>query len=711
MAYQLTRETIERIYAGWYGKIIGIRLGAPMEGWPEERIRQTLGEMTGYTADYINFAADDDSNGPLFYLRAVEDAPKDRPFCAQDVAEALLNYAPYEHGFFWWGGYGVSTEHTAYLNLRAGIPAPRSGSIEQNGATIAEQIGGQIFIDSFGLAAPGNPELAADMAGKSASVSHDRNGIYGARFVAGCISLAFVENDPAKLMERALALIPADCEYARGVRAVMDFRKEHPTSGWRDCFQFVHDNFGYDKYPGACHIIPNACVMALALLYGEGDFSRSVCVCCMCGWDTDCNVGQIGTILGVMRGLEGIDYDHWRKPINDLLICSSVLGTLNIQDIPYGADYMARTACRLAGQEPPEPFRTLWAEGLGNCHFEYPGSTHALRTRTADGRKANATLENTDEAAHTGSRSLRLRAWSRDESPVYVYQKTYYTVQDFSDSRYDPCLSPLLYPGQTVRVFAMASEQGTRTQACAYAHDARSGQVIAGPMTELTPGAWTELSVTIPPMAGALLDEAGVCCQAQEWPDGPMQVYLDDMRYEGAADYTLRFDRETDECWNFLHHEISQMTRLKGYATLADERLQLSCADFGAVYTGRHDWKDYAAEFTFTPVLGECHYANVRVQGAIRSYAVGFDGAGALALLKNENGWRRLQSVPFAWEPGQRYRLSVTARGNKLEARCGDATIAYTDTENPYLEGCVGLSVERGSHLSCESIRVSPIEA
>ena len=70
------------------------------------------------------------------------------------MAEALLNYAPFEHGFFWWGGYGVSTEHTAYLNLRNGIRAPQSGSIAQNGHATAEQIGGQIFIDTWGLVTP-----------------------------------------------------------------------------------------------------------------------------------------------------------------------------------------------------------------------------------------------------------------------------------------------------------------------------------------------------------------------------------------------------------------------------------------------------------------------------------------------------------------------------------------------------------------------------
>ncbi len=86
------------------------------------KIKNIYGELTDYPVDYREFAADDDSNGPLFYLRGLEDGGHGAEMTAQDVANALLNYAPYEHGFFWWGGYGTSTEHTAYLNLRSGIP-------------------------------------------------------------------------------------------------------------------------------------------------------------------------------------------------------------------------------------------------------------------------------------------------------------------------------------------------------------------------------------------------------------------------------------------------------------------------------------------------------------------------------------------------------------------------------------------------------------
>ena len=270
---KIPEHYIEKVYAGWLGKLIGIRMGSAIEGWDYHKIRRVLGELDGYPHSYKNFAADDDSNGPLFFIRGLAECRDRQRFSPQDVGDALLNYAPYEHGFFWWGGYGVSTEHTAYLNLQAGIPAPRSGSIAQNGAAVAEQIGGQIFIDPWGYVAPGDPALAASLAEKAASVTHDGNGVYGGIYVACCISLAFVEPDLPTVLEKALAYIPADCEYARVVRAVGDFHQAHPQD-WRDCYRFVEENFGYDKYPGNCHIIPNAGVMVLSMLYGEGDFGR-----------------------------------------------------------------------------------------------------------------------------------------------------------------------------------------------------------------------------------------------------------------------------------------------------------------------------------------------------------------------------------------------------------------------------------------------------
>src|SRR5512143_3927088 len=123
----------ERVYAGWIGKAAGVRLGAPVEGWTYQDIQGHLGSI----ADYLPlpagkiFKPDDDTAGPMILIRALEDyGPQ---VTAEQIGLTLLNYIGDQHGTVWWGGYANSTEHTAYLNLAAGIPAPLSGSIELNG--------------------------------------------------------------------------------------------------------------------------------------------------------------------------------------------------------------------------------------------------------------------------------------------------------------------------------------------------------------------------------------------------------------------------------------------------------------------------------------------------------------------------------------------------------------------------------------------------
>ncbi len=711
----MRQEFIEKIYAGWLAKIIGIRLGAPVEGWTYAKIKNIYGELNHYPVDYHEFAADDDSNGPLFFLKALEDGRHGFDLQAQDVAEALLNYAPFEHGFFWWGGYGISTEHTAYLNLRNGIPAPRSGSIEQNGSTTAEQIGGQIFIDTWGLVTPGNPDLAAKYAREAASVTHGGNGIYGGIFIAVCISYAFVEKDIKKILEKGLSYIPEDCEYARVVKAVMAFYEEHPEN-WRDCFRYIFENFGYDKYPGNCHIIPNIAVMILGLLYGEGDFGKTLNITNMCGWDTDCNVGNVATIMGVRNGLEGIDYDKWRKPINDFLACSSVVGSLNIMDIPYGATYIAKLAYAVAGEEMPEPWKTIAEQRIDSCHFEYPGSTHAIRVRADSFGGIPATREtdviNTDESAASGTRSLKILAksvWGGDA--VYAYRKTYYEPKDFHDSRYDPCFSPLIYPGQTLHASAYIPEYSQEALVSLYVRDAHTGKIYKSENQELKKGEWKTLSFEIPSLDGVLLDEMGVCFHVlgTHTEIFDYTALIDDLYADGVPEYSLDFANEKEEVWTGLHREISQMTKLKGLMYLADGQLNLSCSDFAEAYTGRYDWTDYTAEFSFTPLTGENHMVNVRVQGAIRSYAFGLLPNGKAAILKNDNGYRVLTEADFQWKAGTEYTVKITAKGNCLRAEIDGCVLEACDNERPYLKGSVGVSMQKGSHDRYRRIRIGRV--
>jgi hypothetical protein len=451
--------------------------------------------------------------------------------------------------------------------------------------------------------------------------------------------------------------------------------------------------------------------MILALLYGEGDFSKTLNICNNCGWDTDCNVGNVAAIMGSARGLAGIDYPKWRQPINDFLACSSVIGSMNITDIPAGALYIAKLAWALAGEEPPGFWNTIISRRINSCHFEFSGSTHAIRVRLGKSDAAQqAEITNTDEAAFSGARSLKvcLKSLSGGER-VWVYKKTYYNSRDFHDSRYDPAFSPLLYPGQTVYGGAFLPEYGGDCRARMYVHDAAADTVIEGEAAVLRKGEWVQLSCRIPPLEAALIDEAGFAFDPQGTPvgTGAFVCMIDDLYFEGPPDYTIDCAKIPEDVWTPQHREISQFTRFKGLLYREGEELHLSCADHGEAYTGAYDWTDYSAAFTLRPVTGGCHWVQVRVQGAVRSYAAGFSAGGKLGLYKNERGYRPLEEIDFPWEAGRSYVITVRARGPSFTVSVDAGEyIRVTDTQAPYLRGCIGLAVRDGGHCACRRIKV-----
>lgn len=696
----------ERLYSGWIGKLAGIRSGAPIEGWTYEKIRKVYGVLDGYPANYKNFAADDDSNGPVFFVRALDDCADVNEFSSQDVANALLNYSPYEHGFFWWGGYGISTEHTAYLNLVNGIPAPRSGSIEQNGFTVAEQIGGQIFIDPWGLIAPNNPELAAKLATFAASVTHDGNGIYGGVYIAVCISLAFGDQDIKTILKDGLNYIPDDCEYARVAKKVMDFYEANPED-WRACYEYIYVNFGYDKYPGACHIIPNSAIMILSMLYGEGDFTNTLNIINMCGWDTDCNAGNVGCIMGIYCGLEGIDYVKWQKPINDFIANSGVVPSLNAIDAPYYVSYLANQAYRLAAKDVPDFWHAYLTTDIETSHFEYPTSTHAFRLKSA----SLGNILNTTEESYTGNRSLKVNfSQAHPGESNYVYKQTHYRNTDFSDSRYDPSFSPLAYPGQTVEVAVKLpsglQELNSNVKAEVYALNGANQEEFRGDSI-LADDEWHELTLNIPGGQSGYISEVGVVLTLTSggFERKDLSVYIDDLKISGNPDYIVNYAENGEDLWHGLHREINQFSRFKGLVFLENEKLHLTCSDRGEIYSGHHNWTNYKITTDLTPQMGNNHFVLGRVQGACRAYYLGFNGEGKVAILKNHYGHKVIAEAEYEWQMNKTYEFEVTCDGDELSLTI-DGTPILSAQDSEYSTGGFGMSVFDGSHSIYTETRI-----
>ncbi|MEG0307844.1 MAG: ADP-ribosylglycohydrolase family protein [Clostridium sp.] len=685
----IQNDYIERVYSGILGKAIGVRLGAPIENWTYEKINKEVGEPEGYIHDYKMFAADDDTNGPMVFIRALEDFSTN--VTAEEMGDTWLNYIGDSHGMFWWGGYGVSTEHTAYMNLQNGIKAPLSGSMKLNGPTIAEQIGGQIFIDSWGLVCPGNPSLAAQYGEKAASVSHDGNGKYGGMFIATCVAEAFVEKDIKNIINKGLSVIPTDCEYAKVSRDIMKFYDEHP-SDWRVCFEYIFKNYGYDKYDGVCHIIPNAAVMILSLMYGEGDFSNTIRICNLCGWDTDCNVGNVGCIMGVRCGLEGIPY-FWRKPINDVFVNSSLIGDINILDVPLATTYIAKLGYTIAGEDIPKEIENLEATGEV-YNFNLPCSTHGFKSAIE-----TVTLENPNTS---------LKVSINDENPVKIFRKTYYKPDDFEDDRYSPDFSPIIYPGYIIST-EIKAENSTGVTARLYVKDGNSNNYIYGPKVSVSNNDWSSLSFEIPELSGARLDEMGL--EFYSDAETHYNVYINQFSYKVSPNYSLDFSKETIHQWSLIRKNPSQLTCLRGIWDLEQGYLSGSGTGICESYTGSRKWTDYELECELSPIFGSNHNINLRVWGAMRSYAIGLAENNKLVLYKNINGkYTELSSEDFKWSHDESYRLAITAMKNQFTVFVNDEKlIHFKDTDNPYISGQVGFSTLNNSHTHYKYLKVKSL--
>ncbi|MCA9954065.1 MAG: ADP-ribosylglycohydrolase family protein, partial [Anaerolineales bacterium] len=172
--------------------------------------------------------------------------------------------------------------------------------------------------DVYGYVCPGDPRRAAALAYKDASLSHRRNGVYGAMWVAAMVAAAFVLDEPEAIIRAGLAEIPPHSRLHEAVEKVIGWVKSEVT--WEDAFrqirEFNNRYYNADVGENWIHTIPNACLVALGLLVGAEDFSAGVGTAVSCGWDTDCNGATVGSILGVMLGAENIP-SHWTTPLHD----------------------------------------------------------------------------------------------------------------------------------------------------------------------------------------------------------------------------------------------------------------------------------------------------------------------------------------------------------------------------------------------------------
>jgi hypothetical protein len=164
-----------------------------------------------------------------------------------------------------------------------------------------------------------DPARAADYAAWDADIFNSGNGVYAAQFVAALASQLMTDPDISQAIAIARRQVPADAVLARLIDDMIR---------WPETFAVL-----------------------MGLLYGEGDFRKSVSLATMCGFDTDCNAGTVGCLLGLRNGLENVPAE-WKDPLGDIYELQ-VTGLPRQWKIRELAREMAETGVALARREGP----------------------------------------------------------------------------------------------------------------------------------------------------------------------------------------------------------------------------------------------------------------------------------------------------------------------------------------------------------------------
>jgi len=699
-------DYLERVYAGVLGKVIGVYLGRPFEGWSYERILAELGEIQYYVHDRLKvplIVTDDDITGTFTFIRALEDFPSGAQITSREIGQAWLNYIIENRSILWWGGLGNSTEHTAFLRLKQGIPAPQSGSIALNGRVVAEQIGAQIFIDGWGMVCPGDPQQAAALAAQAARVSHDGEAVFAAQVIAAMEAQAFVEPDVNRLLDTACGLIPHDSTIYRLISDVREWHAEFPD--WHQARTQIATRYGYDKYPGNCHVVPNHALVMLGLLYGGDNFQRALRITNTSGWDTDCNSANVGCLMGIKGGLAAIDAGpDWRGPVADRMYLPTAEGGRAIYDCVQQSVVIANLGRKLAGQTPHFP------KDGARFHFDLPGAVQGFTAE--DSPNCGARLHVGSAQRPGGMHSLALRyehlaagGCARASTATFVPP----AAVGMPGYGLDAC--PTLYPGQTLRA-ALSAEPGNRgaLRARLFIAVYTEKDVLErhyGPQAVFAPNDAAEqhLEWTLTDRALTPVAQVGIEMDAEDFAEGVL--YLDRLTWDGAPDLHLARPlggpaRLWQQAWVPAVDGFQRFGSRGGFGVIQNHGR-------GLLMQGTREWTDYQVSAAMTPHLLRAGGLAVRVQGLRRYYALLLINPGLVQLVKMFDGEETvLASGLLDWQIEREYALSLAVQGNNLRAVIDGALRLEATDAAPLRDGGLALVCEEG-YLSTSGVDVSPL--
>ncbi|MQY27252.1 ADP-ribosylglycohydrolase family protein [Nocardia aurantia] len=318
----------DRILGGWLGRCTGSTLGKPLDNglrWPPQRIRAYLERADAYPlTDYVPVLApmpegyelcwgwpesmldrvdgcprDDDLDYPVLGLHVLEQLGVD--FTAEELAAEWLQRLPFLQTAY--------AERVAYRNLIDGLRPPETARRRN---PYREWTGAMSRADIYGYICPGDPAAAARLAARDARLSHTGNGVWAAMWAAALVAAAFTA-DARDAMTAALSVIPEHSRLAVALAQVLDDHRR--GIGWAQATATVHAR--HDHYPWG-HAIPNACLAAIGILWGAGDFTETIGLTVQAGGAAGATGATAGSVCGVLLGAAAIP-EHWTRPLHDRL--------------------------------------------------------------------------------------------------------------------------------------------------------------------------------------------------------------------------------------------------------------------------------------------------------------------------------------------------------------------------------------------------------
>ena len=304
-------QLINKIKGAWAGQVIGCTYGGPTEF----RFNGTM--IQDYTAipwrdGYIKWYYEnspglyDDVYMDLTFVDVFERCGLDAHVDSFAMAFATAQYALWH------------ANQSARYNILNGIMPPQSGHWLNN--PHADDIDYQIEADYAGIMSPGMPNTASEISDKIGHIMNYGDGLYGGVYVGAMYALAFISDDIDFITTEALKTIPEQSLFYQCMSDVIRWHKQYPDDWkqtWFECEKKWSSDIGCPDgvfIPFNIDAVINSAYILIGLLYGEGDFFKTIDISTRCGQDSDCNPASSGGILGAILGYDKIP-EKWMKEV------------------------------------------------------------------------------------------------------------------------------------------------------------------------------------------------------------------------------------------------------------------------------------------------------------------------------------------------------------------------------------------------------------